>query len=159
MQKEEGLKDLKIGGNQEERSGSNGGGGMALTMQVVVRWLKRWMDGGWMDIAMYLLIKVILKPSVFSSLVFIYCIGFAFLNFFPWIYLSLHLCFIIWQIRLLTESDININYTMILKILYHGETDGYFKWLKILLFYMKKHLNIFSYKCYFNCYIISAVGF
>lgn len=83
MQKEEGLKDLKIWGNQEEMSGSNGGGGMALTMQVVVRWLKRWMDGGWMDIAMYLLIKVILKPSVFSSLVFIYCIGFAFLNFFP----------------------------------------------------------------------------
>lgn len=49
---------------------------------------------------------------------------------------------------------------MILKILYHTEADGYFKWLKILLFHMRRNiLNIFSYKCYFNCYIISAVGF
>lgn len=78
MQKGKGLKGLKTWGNQEERSGSNGGGGMVLKMQVVVRWLKRWMDGGWMDTAMYWLIKVILKPSAFSSLVFIYCIGFAF---------------------------------------------------------------------------------
>ena len=31
--------------------------------------------------------------------------------------------------------------------------------LKFCSFIGRNILNIFSYKCYFNCYIISAVGF
>lgn len=96
-----------------------------------------------------------LAPYI-SPLVFIFC-SFASWSFCQWVYLMLNLCLIIWQIRLLTESVININYTMILKILYH-RSRWLFKMSLSFSLFMKKHLNIFSYKCYFNWYIIPTVG-
>lgn len=96
-----------------------------------------------------------LAPHI-SPFVFMFC-RLASLSFCQWVYPTLNLCLIIWQIRLLTESVININYTMILKILYH-RSRWLFKMSLSFSLFMKKHLNIFSYKCYFNWYIISTVG-